>query len=184
MACAPSEDSDQPGHPPSLIRIFADRKKKAWVFGYPLSAQRRLGQTGRMPRLFWVFAVRTCHFVGFFSLWLICLIPIPSQQWTTLSWGTSIINCISSCLGFIIVIMNYFPKCNNSLKTLLHEGLLERECYNDLVCNFSGQSIFRAIQMRSQKGYKKAACNTNIVQQTTSMVVNPIMVEKTFLFNN
>ena len=23
MACAPSEDSDQPGHPPSLIRVFA-----------------------------------------------------------------------------------------------------------------------------------------------------------------
>ena len=25
MACAPSEDSDQPGHPPSLIRVFAMR---------------------------------------------------------------------------------------------------------------------------------------------------------------
>ena len=23
MVCAPSEDSDQPGHPPSLIRVFA-----------------------------------------------------------------------------------------------------------------------------------------------------------------
>ena len=42
MACAPSEDSDQPGHPPSLIRVFAARMKKAWVLSYPLSAQRRL----------------------------------------------------------------------------------------------------------------------------------------------
>ena len=25
MACAPSEDSDQPGHPPILIRVFAVR---------------------------------------------------------------------------------------------------------------------------------------------------------------
>ena len=25
MACAPSEDSDQPGHPPSLTRVFAGR---------------------------------------------------------------------------------------------------------------------------------------------------------------
>ena len=25
MACAPSEDSDQAGHPPSLIRVFATR---------------------------------------------------------------------------------------------------------------------------------------------------------------
>ena len=31
MACAPSEDSDQPGHPPSLIRVFAVHMKKAWV---------------------------------------------------------------------------------------------------------------------------------------------------------
>ena len=38
----PSEDSDQPGHPPSLIRVFAARMKKAWVLSYPLSAQRRL----------------------------------------------------------------------------------------------------------------------------------------------
>ena len=42
MACAPSEDSDQPGHPPSLIRAFAVRMKKAWVLSYPMSAQRRL----------------------------------------------------------------------------------------------------------------------------------------------
>ena len=40
--CAPSEDSDQPGHSPSLIRVFAVRMKKAWVLSYPLSAQRRL----------------------------------------------------------------------------------------------------------------------------------------------
>ena len=24
MICVPSEDSDQPGHPPSLIRVFAE----------------------------------------------------------------------------------------------------------------------------------------------------------------
>ena len=29
IACAPSEDSDQPGHPPSLIRVFTVRVKKA-----------------------------------------------------------------------------------------------------------------------------------------------------------
>ena len=42
MACAPIEDSDQPGRPPSLIRVFAVHMKKAWVLSYPLSAQRRL----------------------------------------------------------------------------------------------------------------------------------------------
>ena len=42
MACEPSDDSDQPGHPPSLNRVFSVRMKKAWVLSYPLSAQRRL----------------------------------------------------------------------------------------------------------------------------------------------
>ena len=42
MVCAPSEDSDQPGYPPSLIRVFAVRMTKAWVLNYPSSAQRRL----------------------------------------------------------------------------------------------------------------------------------------------
>ena len=42
MACAPSEDSDQPEHSSSLIRVFAIRMKKALILSYPLSAQRRL----------------------------------------------------------------------------------------------------------------------------------------------
>ena len=59
MACAPSEDSDQSGHPPSLISVFAVRMKKAWVLSYPVSASEDSDQTGRMPRLIWVFAGRT-----------------------------------------------------------------------------------------------------------------------------
>ena len=54
--CAPSEDSDQPGHPPSLIRVFAVRMKKPWVLSYSLSASEGSDQTGRMPRSIWVFA--------------------------------------------------------------------------------------------------------------------------------
>ena len=42
MTCAPSEDSDQPGHPPSLIRVFAVRMKNHWALNYLLSAQWRL----------------------------------------------------------------------------------------------------------------------------------------------
>ena len=51
MACAPREDSDQLGHPHSLIRVFAVHMKKAWVLTYPTSASRDSEQTGRMPRL-------------------------------------------------------------------------------------------------------------------------------------
>ena len=68
--CAPREDSDQHGHLPSLIRVFAVRMKKPWVLSYPLSAQRRLWSD-------WVDAqadlslrgVHT-HFVGFVMLQL------------------------------------------------------------------------------------------------------------------
>ena len=65
MACAPSEDSDQPGHPPSQIRIFAVRMKKAWVLSYPHSEDSVL--TGRMPRLIWVFA--GCTVILFVLSW-------------------------------------------------------------------------------------------------------------------
>ena len=70
MACVPSEDSDQPGHPPSLIRVFAVCMKKAWVLSYPLSTQWRLWSD-------WVDAqadLSLCwvnnHFVGFVMRWL------------------------------------------------------------------------------------------------------------------
>ena len=42
MAFAASEDSDQLGHAPSLIRVFAVHMKKAWVLSYPLSAGRTI----------------------------------------------------------------------------------------------------------------------------------------------
>ena len=35
------------------------RMKKAWVLSYPLSASEDSDQTGRMPRLIWVFAGHT-----------------------------------------------------------------------------------------------------------------------------
>ena len=48
-ACAPSEDSNQPGHLPSLIRVVAVRLKKSRSLSYPLSTQRRLIRLGGCP---------------------------------------------------------------------------------------------------------------------------------------
>ena len=65
MSCALSKDSDQPGHPPSLIRVFAVCMKKARVLTYPLSAQQRLWSDWADAQadlsLRWVHS----HFVGF-----------------------------------------------------------------------------------------------------------------------
>ena len=61
MAYAPSKDSDQPGHPLSLIRVFAVRMKKVCDFSYPLSAQRRLwSHCAHMP--FPWFCHEAAHF--------------------------------------------------------------------------------------------------------------------------
>ena len=49
MTCAPSEDSDQPGHLPSLIKAFAVSMKKHWAHSYSVSTQRRLIRLGGCP---------------------------------------------------------------------------------------------------------------------------------------
>ena len=65
MAYTPSEDSDQLGHPPSLIRVFAVRMKKAWVPSYPLSAQWRLWSDWVDAQADLSLRWAHSHFVGF-----------------------------------------------------------------------------------------------------------------------
>ena len=69
---APSEDSDQPGHPPSLMGIFAVRTKKAWVLSYPLSAQRRLWSDWADAQADLSLCWAHSHFVGFVTRRHIC----------------------------------------------------------------------------------------------------------------
>ena len=52
--CVPSEDTDQPGHPPSLVRVFTVHMKEASILSYPSSAEQRLWSD-------WAHI----HFVGF-----------------------------------------------------------------------------------------------------------------------
>ena len=49
IACAPSEDSDQPGHPPSLIRVFAVRSVIAKDPSFLHADSEDSDQIGRMP---------------------------------------------------------------------------------------------------------------------------------------
>ena len=70
MICVPSEDSDQPGHQPSLIRVFTCAQWEAKDPRLLQEDSEDYDQTGQMPRLIQVFAGRTGHFVGFALLWL------------------------------------------------------------------------------------------------------------------
>ena len=71
MTCVSSEDSDQPGHPPSLISLHCPRRKMGQDLAIFRKHSEDSDQTGRMPRLSRVFAGRTSHFVGFDTLQLI-----------------------------------------------------------------------------------------------------------------
>ena len=64
--------------------VFAIRMKKYWPINYLLSASKKSDQTGRMPRLIWVFAGRTCQFVGFVTRRLGCFVLILT--WSTEEW--------------------------------------------------------------------------------------------------
>ena len=77
--CAPSKDSDQPGHPPSPIRVFAVRMKNAGVFSYPLSAHRRLWSDWADAQADLSLRWAHTHFVGFVMsrLKYICLCHSP-----------------------------------------------------------------------------------------------------------
>ena len=59
MTYAPSEDSDQPGHPPSLISP-AVRTKKPLVLSYPVSASVNYDQSGRMQGTQIILLVLLC----------------------------------------------------------------------------------------------------------------------------
>ena len=52
--CAPSEDSDQPGHPSLLCAQWAAKEPK-----FRHADSEEADQTGRMPRLIWAIAERT-----------------------------------------------------------------------------------------------------------------------------
>ena len=63
MACAPGEDLDQPGHPRSLIRVFAVRMKKARVISYIKCTAKTPIRLGMGAQSFCWF----CHGVAHFS---------------------------------------------------------------------------------------------------------------------
>ena len=81
--CSPSKDSDQPGHPPSLVRVFAVRTKKPWVLSYPLSAQQRLWSDWADAQADLSLRLAHTHFVGFF---MSRLMYVLFQGFAKLEW--------------------------------------------------------------------------------------------------
>ena len=70
MACAPSDESNQPGHPPRLIWVFAIHMNKVWVLSYPLRAQQRLWSDWADAQADLSLRWAQSHIVGFVMKWL------------------------------------------------------------------------------------------------------------------
>ena len=75
MTFAPNEDSDQ-----SLLCAQWVAKDSMFL---PADSKDS-DQTGRMPRLIWIFAGCTGHFVGFVMRPLKCLVLLQESSWTQL----------------------------------------------------------------------------------------------------
>ena len=101
------------------------------------------------------------------------------MQLNFLNKAIGIINFANPFSKFYRQYYDLISKFQVGLKSLLRQGLLEPEFYGDLViklkkifCSnkFSAQFIKIIFQ------YKKIGYNTNVLQQTACLLVNPIMV--------
>ena len=98
VCCAPSEDSGQPGHPPSLIRTFAVRWRYLGSLAIQWAHSTNSDQTERMSRLIWVLgALATLLVLSCCGSVVLCDYAwafVGSQNaWSLFSWGGSFIFC-------------------------------------------------------------------------------------------
>ena len=106
MTCAPSEDSDQPVHLPSLMRIFAVRMKKHGPLNYLLSAQWRL-----------------------WSEWA------NAQGWSASSLGAHVILLVLSCGGSYVLVAFLSEQSDWGIKPHKFRIQLSRALRKHVLCH-------------------------------------------------
>ena len=100
--CAPSEDSDMPGHPPSLISVSAVRSVGSWGSSVSSCGQRRLWSDWADAQADLSLRWAQSHFVGFVicSSFYVSSVP-PSIVITSLGkelcWPST---CVATFCGF------------------------------------------------------------------------------------
>ena len=91
LTCAHNENSDQPAHPRSLIRVFVVRMMKRCIIGYPKCAQWRFWSESSLGSHTRRFVFCRCYqmnhlFFSFMYLYL-CLLKLPFRP-----------RCVQTCL--------------------------------------------------------------------------------------
>ena len=133
---APSEDSGQPGHPPSLIRVFAVCMKKARVLSYPLSAQRRLWSDWVDASVCLSLRWAHTHFVCFVMLWLIPSTIMILSFWTDRA-GQTVQTQIRLLLGSTLfaILSASFGRITSTVKPLCSN-------FRFITANFRGSDLW------------------------------------------
>ena len=133
MACTPSEDFDQPGHPPGLIKVFTVRMKKAWSLATYWVYSADSDQTDLSPR--WAHS----HFVGFVVRRLNFLLFRGKEQKSdnAILWPFALLENIDS----------RWSGNNDFLSTSLQAFI----CLAHIHCKPSPTAIFRTARSVSQK---------------------------------
>ena len=139
MACAPSEDSDQPGHPPSLISVFAVRMKKAWVLSYPMSAQRRLWSDWADAQAVLSLRWAHSHCVGFVMRRLSYTYDCMMQLHTPVNhFHENSLNFLTVCRLFK----------NIRVSILIHIRLLDRGVPKTRFYKYADAALFIIVQIK------------------------------------
>ena len=144
IACAPCKDSDQHGHSPRLIRVFACAQ---WVAEDPkfLHADTEdFDQTGQMPRLIWVFAGRKGHLVGFVMRRLTCF--INELGWCLRPFNPSIKAGLCHVTGDLQGAT--FTHCSRCIQMLHIQNLCNS-------CNISSREIMQFVYKRQLNSSRK-----------------------------
>ena len=83
--------------------------------------------------------------------------------------------------------LHIIKRCQNTLKTLLSEGLSEPEFYGDLVYKFKKLIGINDFSFQFRKvitRYRHIGYNLNVMRQSACLVFNPIMVDNYAAFFN
>ena len=156
MACAPSEDSDQHGHTPSLIRGFAVRMKKALVPSYPLSTKRRLWSDWADAQA--DLSLRWAHisFVGFVMRWLKYLSDVNeiNRRETLLSVANWVLKTSfkwSVCLRTISAVSKFKIQC----LTIIADGFYEIAEKTHIITLYNVLQFMITVKIRKNSDTRK-----------------------------
>ena len=122
--CVPSEDSDQPGIRPVWSESSLSAWRKLGSLATHLAHSDDSDQTGRMPRLIWVFAGRTLTLLVL-SCCGSCVQKKQMEWQTVLTWIRLLLHDLSFLKLKIIAVL---LRCNSDLTVQVELG--HRSCWS------------------------------------------------------